>query len=195
MAERKIIDWEALEKQYRLGQKSLRCLGEEFGLSHTAIRKRASKEGWIQDKSREVRELTRAALVSRKVSNVTREDVNIAVQTNIEVITGHRQSVKDGKTIVDLLQSQLQEAVVNRDKIEDAIHEETKEDATTQRRNSMLKAVSIPAHAGTMRDLSMALKYLIPLERQAFGIDEDGRRPDPIDEISILVVSPEAKGE
>ncbi|MNG38877.1 hypothetical protein D3C84_1267350 [compost metagenome] len=36
----------------------------------------------------------------------------------------------------------------------------------------MLKAVSLPLHAGVIRDLSTALKNLIPLERQAYNLDE-----------------------
>lgn len=37
----------------------------------------------------------------------------------------------------------------------------------------MLKAISLPSHAGVLRDLSTALKNLVPLERQAYNIKDE----------------------
>jgi hypothetical protein len=43
------VDWEAIERDYRIGIKSLRQLGVEACCSHVAIQKRAAKEGWKRD--------------------------------------------------------------------------------------------------------------------------------------------------
>ena len=48
---------------------------------------------------------------------------------------------------------------------------------------------------GVMRDCSQAFAKLVGIERQSYGIDADGRRPDAIEEIDIVAVYPEAKGE
>ena len=61
--ERKQIDWEAVERDYRVGQLSLRALAEKHGTTASTISRRAAKHGWVQDASQEVRERTRAALL------------------------------------------------------------------------------------------------------------------------------------
>lgn len=175
--ERKTYDWDAIEKEYRLGQKSLRTLSTEFGPSPGAISKRAKKYGWTQDKTKEVLQKTRAALLKEtppgntEGNTPTREDIDRAVQSNIEVIRGHRASIKKAHDLVSVLAGQLENAAELRDELETAAEEETAADSTTKRRTMMMKAVSLPTHAGVLRDLTMALKNLIPLERQAFNLD------------------------
>lgn len=181
---RKQIDWEAIEKDYSLGQKSLRTIADEHDIAHTTIARKAKKEGWVQDKTQEIRQKTQAALVTHQAERTTkrttptRDDIDKAVQTNIEIIRTHRADIKKGRELVSLLSQQLDEAARSRDTLEDDIHEETRgilgEKPDAKRRNAMLKAVSIPAHAGVLRDLSVTLKNLIPLERQAFNLDEPG---------------------
>lgn len=185
--ERKQIDWEAVERDYRVGQLSLRALAAKHGTTPGAISKKAKKEGWTQDASQEVRERTRAALIKapaaeqetrggNAVSSAgnapTREDIEVAVQTNLAVISRHRKDIGHGHRLVGLLFSQLEEAARHREEIEDEIERECSGDETTARRTRMLKAVSLPSHAGVIRDLSTALKNLIPLERQAYNLDE-----------------------
>lgn len=49
---------------------------------------------------------------------------------------------------------------------------ETKGDETSRRRTQLMRLVSLASHAGVLRDLSAAMKNLIPLERQAYNLDE-----------------------
>ena len=64
----------------------------------------------------------------------------------------------------------MRETSQRRDEIEDEIEEETKDDRGPNRRNMMLKAVSLSARAATAANLSNALKGLIGLDRQAHGM-------------------------
>ena len=41
-------DWEAIESAYRAGVLSLRDIGEQYGVTEGAIRKRAKKCGWVR---------------------------------------------------------------------------------------------------------------------------------------------------
>ncbi|MCM2317807.1 MAG: hypothetical protein NDI93_00575 [Pseudomonas sp.] len=181
--ERKQIDWEAVERDYRVGQLSLRVLAEKHGCTAAAISKKAKACGWVQDASQEVRERTRAAMlvqprgegvnaVNSAVNTPTREDIEVAVQTNLAVISRHRKDIGHGHRLVGLLFSQLEAAALHRAEIEDEIERECSGDETGARRTRMLKAISLPSHAGVIRDLSTALKNLIPLERQAYNLDE-----------------------
>lgn len=185
------IDWEAIERDYRLGQMSLRAIATKHDTTPGAISKKAKAREWTQDASQEVRERTRAALLTQPrkdqeqqaetgdgntVSSAgnapTPADIEVAVQTNLQVIQRHRRDIAKGHGLVNLLFGQLQLAATHREEIEDAICEETKNDETTRRRSQMLKLVGLASHAGVLRDLSTALKNLVPLERQAYNLDE-----------------------
>ena len=42
---RPAIDWEKIEREYRAGQLSVVEIGRQHGISHTAINKRAKRDG------------------------------------------------------------------------------------------------------------------------------------------------------
>lgn len=190
----KKIDWEAIEREFRVGQLSLRALATKHECTAAAISKKAKEKGWVRDATAEVRERTRAALLTapRKeeakvnggnstVNTPTQEDIEVAVQTNLQVINRHRRDIAKGHDIVSMLFMQLEQAATCREEIENLICEETQEDDNSRRRSQMLKMVSLPSHAGVLRDLSTALKNLIPLERQAYNLDEQ-QHEEPYEE-------------
>ena len=67
MTERKLVDWEAIEREYRAGQLTVVEIGRQHGLSHTAINKRAKRDGWTRNLAGRVRKEVSARLVSEKV--------------------------------------------------------------------------------------------------------------------------------
>lgn len=186
-------DIEAIGKEYSLGQKSVRTIAREFNCSPGSISKWAKKHGWVRDKSEEVRKKTQAALITETPDGNTHgntptpEDVERAVLTNVHVIKAHRKSIGNSQRLVDLLSSQLKDAAGNRDELEAKIEAECeKPDGKTdyQKRNRLKKAVSLPAHAAVLRDLSTAQKNLIALERQAFNLTDKGEEPAVKHELS-----------
>jgi hypothetical protein len=56
-------DWDAIERQYRAGQLSIKELARQHKLSDTAIHKRAKAKGWTRDLSGAVRTRVRESLV------------------------------------------------------------------------------------------------------------------------------------
>lgn len=63
--------------------------------------------------------------------------------------------------------------------IEQSIDDETAEDRDGGRRRArMMAAVALPSRAAIANSLASALKTLIPLERQAFNLDEKSAAPD-----------------
>lgn len=197
MAERKQIDWEAIEREYRAGQLSNVEIGKQFDVTEGAIRKRAKRDEWKKDLAAKVRKGVREKLVRDEVRipNATDKEIEeAAIARGASVVKLHQKSIQYSQEMVSVLRDQLKEAATSRGEIEETITNETKEDNDTRRRNMMLRAVSLPTHAGILRDLSVAQKNLIPLERQAYNLDENGVRPDAIDEIAIVAVYPEAKG-
>ena len=55
------IDWEAVEREYRAGQLSNRMIAEKHGISDTAIRKRAKRDGWERERAARQQEPVRLA--------------------------------------------------------------------------------------------------------------------------------------
>lgn len=60
-AQKKFVDWELIERDYRAGIKTLRQIGDEHGVSHTAIQKHAKKRAW--DRARPDAMATRSVAV------------------------------------------------------------------------------------------------------------------------------------
>jgi hypothetical protein len=181
-------DWEAIEREYRAGQLSVREIALQHSVSHTAINKRAKADGWTRDLAKEVRRevsnrLVRAE-VSAEVSNANaKEAVETAAARGVELVRQHRRSLGRAQAIAEKLLFELERGTDNIDDIEAAIDEETAADKSDKRRNMMLKAVSLSSRAQIAAALSVTVKNLIPLERQAFNLGDagEGSEPEPIE--------------
>lgn len=186
-------DWEAVEKQYRAGVLTVREIARQAGVSHTAVQKRAKESGWVRDLTAKVREAVATGLVATQVASpaVERRDerqiIEEAAQTVIQLVREHRKEIKSLRAAGEALMTQLADAVGNRDELEALIAEDTKgadgepsahQRAETARRNAMLRAVALPAHAGVLKDLAAVMKSVIPLEREAFNIEGPAPAPE-----------------
>ncbi|PAV01290.1 hypothetical protein CBG25_17520, partial [Arsenophonus sp. ENCA] len=60
-------DWEAIESAYRAGSLSIRAIGDKYGVTEGAIRKRAKQNGWLRNLTEKVKEVTRTKLVRNEV--------------------------------------------------------------------------------------------------------------------------------
>lgn len=196
--DRQPIDWELVEREYRAGIKSLRVIATECGCTHGGIRKRAEREGWSRDLSAKVRAAAQAKLaaelvstdaVSTSVSKANERDIieaNAAVQ--VAVVREHRKDISRIRGLAARLMDDLETAVGNRETLEALIEEACKpadgEGRFDQRRyNAMMKAVALPEHVTTAESLSRMLKNMIPLERQAFSInDSAGAHDEPFED-------------
>lgn len=189
-------DWEGIEREFRAGQLSVSEIGRQFGVSHTAINKRAKREGWTRDLSAKVRKEVSARLVSEGVSaEGVRETIQLAAERGVQLVREHRSDIGSNRAVVTRLIEELSETIENIDEIEEDIEEETtprdgaspvERASLAKRRARMLSAVSLSSRASTASTLATALKTLIPLERQAFSLDDKGgddpdKTPDKVD--------------
>jgi hypothetical protein len=185
-------DWESIERHYRAGVLSLREIAKQHGVTDGAIRKKAKQLDWQRDLTAKVAEKVRTELVRSEVrtpnARTEQEIVDSAAATVVQVVREHRRDIASGRNIVSLLMGQLVDVAGKRDEFEGTIEVECAEDKTTERRNKLMKAVSIPAHAATVRDLSNAMKNLVGLERQAFNISDvpepDNQESSVADQVS-----------
>jgi hypothetical protein len=174
MPDRKTIDWEKVEAEYRAGQFSVREIGRQNGVSHVAINKKAKAEGWTRDLAAKVRQEIKNRLVTGPVTNVnTKAAVETAVARGIELVRQHSTILSRTNGIIAKFLDELDAESDHIADIEAEIELETASDRSPQRRNAMLRAISLPSRAATVRELSAAIKNVIPLERQAHNLDTD----------------------
>lgn len=164
----RIINWPAIEIDYRAGVKSLRVLAAEYGISHGAINKRARRDGWSRDLSARIAERTREmvsrAAVSAEDTAVSRAAEKAVVEANAtlqaDIILAHRTDIQAARALVVSMLGEL--------------------DAAGQAREEL----SLSSRAVIVDKLSGALSRLVALEREAFGLNRGEVAPDPVDEMS-----------
>ena len=122
-AKRPAVDWEAVEREYRIGLKTLRQIADSHGITHGAINKRAKKEGWTRDLSAKVsaktEELVSKALVSKTVSKENSASERQIVEANANVcarvVLDQRQDLSDS---AELERKLMEELLVMTDKVD-----------------------------------------------------------------------------
>lgn len=188
------VDWEAVEREYRTGIKSVRVIATEYDVSHVAIAKRAKKHGWTRDLSAKIRAAAQAQLVTSEVvtTAVTRVNEREIIEANaalqVAVVREHRKDIGRARSVARRLMDDLEAAIGNRETLEEWILEAckpTSEDGKfdAKRYAAMMKAVALPEHIGSIESLSRTLKNLVGIERQAFSIDDDaGAHDEPFEE-------------
>jgi hypothetical protein len=153
MSEKRVIDWESVERDYRAGVLSLREIGAERLVSAPMILKRAKAEGWDRDLSARIQAKAEAA-VNRAIVNAPvngEQSVNLTEKDTIEanaaaivsVRLRHRVGVKRGIDQCDRLMTYLESA---------KIEEDVKEFSTT------------------LKQWAETHKSLVAMEREAWGI-------------------------
>lgn len=187
------VDWEAIELDYRAGIKTLRQIGEEQGVTHVAINKRAKRDSWSRDLAAKIRakadELVTKSLVT---SSVTKEGLaaeRSVIDANAEAIKqvrlGHRTDIQRGRRILMALFGELEQQtgaanVALLEELGELLRKE--DDKGVDKLNDLYrKIISLPARAKTMKDLGETLRVMVAMERQAFGLDDKDALPiDPL---------------
>lgn len=181
---RRAIDWEAVSRDYRAGILSTRELGALYGVSHTAINKRAKAEGWERDLKAQIlakaeAEVSRRA-VSTEVSKERQASERQVVEANADAIVrirlSQRADIQRSRAIVMRLLDELEQQTGpdNAALLAELGEVLRKEDEKGQDKLNDLyqKVISLPGRAKTMKDLGESLRVLVLLERQAFGLDD-----------------------
>lgn len=196
-SEKPETDWTVIEREYRLGVRAVTAIAAHNGVSEGAVRKRAKRDAWTRDLNAKVRakadELVRKAAVRAEVrigqkANEAKE-VEILANTQMQVRLAQRMDIQDTRALVKQLMGELQQqtsAPELFEQVEDLLA--TREDGTplSNRDRSKLqdahqKALSLGGRTATLKALVEALRVLIALEREAFGIDgrgDDGEEGD-----------------
>jgi hypothetical protein len=149
---RKRYDWEAIEKDYRADQISIREIARLHGCSEAGIRKKMKQLGVERDLSLKVNQKVRNDLLRTPRTSISaseKEIVEDAAAMAVEVIRGHINLIAKAVGVVNDLTVQLSESIKEKD--HNKIHKQ----------------------ADTAVKLSAAIRNLVTLERQVFNISAD----------------------
>ncbi len=153
------IDWEAIERDYRIGQLSVREIARRHEVEASTITRKAKKETWARDYSEEVKAKTRAGLVelakqqaqqdATESNNALRDGIDIAVETNLRVLSMHQKGIRENADRLARLVSKF-------DSLAD----------------SAADLMDMTKVASSFESLVRAQKTLVGLEREALNIDD-----------------------
>ena len=157
-------DWEAVEREYRAGQLSIREIGRQHGVTEGAIRKKAKEHGWARALADRVRAAVREKLVRIDGEPVRTEGtqaqrasdqaiVDSAALRGLDVVTSHRKDLTQLHGIKRVLMDRLAQ-VLNGEQPDGPCLGEKE------------------APGDLLEKLSRVTGRLIPLERQAHNLDE-----------------------
>lgn len=160
MVERKATDWEAIEREYRAGQLSVREIARRHEVSEGAIRKKAKAEGWSRPLADKVRtavqeKLVRADGTQEGTQSQRANDaaiVEAAALRGFDIVTSHRRDLQQLHGLKRVLADRL--SVLLQGGTPDGVCLGDKESA-----------------GDLLEKLSRVTARLVPLERQAHNLD------------------------
>ncbi|WP_430491645.1 hypothetical protein [Pseudomonas fulva] len=177
-------DWEAIERAYRAGLLSIREIAAAHEVSHTAINKRAKRDGWDRDLKAKIKAKADALVsrreVSTEVSSKQAETEREIIELNAEVIANirmaHRGDISRSRRLTNKLLDELESLTDEQgtikeliDQLKDGDHEDGEAMADVLALAKKMSA--LPARTKTMKELAETLKTLVALERQAYDLD------------------------
>ncbi|MBD1399450.1 hypothetical protein [Pelovirga terrestris] len=170
-------DWETISRHYRAGCRSLRDIGNEYGISEAAIRKRAKKEGWPRDLSEQIKAKATEKVRIEAVRGGTQgasERTIIEAESDIQsrVALSHRKDIPQKRELVAKLFAEI-EAMTDNKELFETLQEALANDDAKALSQAVNKVVSLPQRIKGTADLVNAYRTLIMLEREAFGINDD----------------------
>ena len=173
-------DWERIEADYRAGILSLREIAAMHSITEGAIRKRSKRDGWVRDLGAKIQaradDLVRKNEVRSAVRSETAQAERDVIEANAERIAQvrgeHRHDIsRMRKLVLDLL-GELEAQTGNLDLFErlGELLSSDDEGAQDKRIEIYRRSISAASRIDGLKKLSEAMKTLIGLEREAYGL-------------------------
>lgn len=134
----KAVDWIGVERDFCSGEMGIREIARWYGISHTAINKRAKKEGWAR----------------RQPKHVEPEPV---VRSPLLPVTDVSDLPDRARGIASRMVDELEAVTTHYGALEEMI---CAEESDPRRRSALMKAVSLGERAMTLKNISQTLKTL-----------------------------------
>ena len=194
--DRRRVDWDAVDRDYRAGNLTVRELATKHGTNHATIVRRAKRLGLTRDLSEAVREATNARLIAETItrevtSAVTKSHQEVtntvmaAAEVNARVVMGHRQELSQARALANALLAELQQVALTSDDQEVLAEILAGEDAKpadlAKARNAVARVLGLGGRVTSIRALGETFVRLQAAERAAYGIEQAPRAAeDPL---------------
>lgn len=193
--EKKFIDWVAIEKHYRAGLKSLRTIGEEYGVTEAAIRKRAKRDLWTRSLEEKIQaraqEKVRKALVRKPGTQVTPETEKRTIEEYSTVVsTVDLRQREDVQMALDNALGMLRELVALADPNFRAALEwmaenfdETSPTFKDRANETYRYIIDIAGRVKMAKDLAAVHGVYVPMQRKMYRLDDDDAKKSTVDDL------------
>ena len=179
--DKKAPDWERIEADFRAGLLSLREIAAANpGVNHVAIDRRAKKLGWTRDLGQKIKAKADDLVTRRTVTaDVTakqpvseREIIDAGAEAIARVRLSHRTDIGRSRALVMALLAELDVQTGSVDLYRELGELMFKpDDKGVDKLNDLYrKIISLSGRVDNAKKLSEALKNLIGLEREAYGL-------------------------
>jgi len=187
------VDWERVECDYRAGSLSLRDMAAIYGVSHTAIRKRANKYCWDKDLKPKINAradtLVSRAEVSGEVSNTKLETEQEVINANATAIANirlsHRKDIRIAKDSLMVMMGELDDQIRDTpayNKLAELLAGNEELDLG-KLQGAFYRVISLPQRIENLRKITDTLKSLVTMEREAWGINME--TTEEVKEVSV----------
>lgn len=184
---RKVIDWEAVEADYRAGILSLREMSEAHSVSHVMISKKAKALGWARDLKAKIQAqadaLVNRSLVTTSVNGQDLVNERLIIEANAERIAQvrgeHRADIARLRALALRLLAECEAEAADPAVFAELGEILRRPDDNQQDRlnDAYMKAISLPQRIKGVKELAETLKVLVTMEREAYGIVAEPPKP------------------
>ena len=194
-------DWERIESDYRAGLLSLRAIAAKDGhVTEGAIRKKARKLEWARDLTARIHakaeELVRKEMVRSvgpQYATASETTEAAIVQDNAQILAHveltQRRDISKARQIVVALFAELEAVTGERftsELLQYLPNAGGEDNAANRARGALSKATSLPARSAAVKALADALRTLVTLEREAWGLGLTDNRAPPTPPARII---------
>jgi len=195
MTEKKFVDWELIERDYRAGIKTLRQIADEHGVSHTAIQKRAKKDEWSRDLTERVQQKAKELVAKKEVSKEVAKEQK---QSDLETVRVYGEVVanidlsqrEDVKLAMANARGMLVELVQLSNPEFQSVLEwmagEFDESNPTfkDKANELYRyIIGLAGRVKMAKELAAVHGVYVPLQRKIYKLDDEGSNKTSIDEL------------
>ena len=189
--------WTMIEIEYRAGIRSLREIGEQFGITASAVAQYANKRNWERDIS--ARAKLKAAEIVReeemRLRTITPDIEEKLAEQNAKILASvqinQRSDVSRAREIVMNLFAEL-EQISGSEKAEilSRLGELVQSGESAKMKRAYREIISLPSRVKLVKDLSDALKTLITLERTVYGLEDiKEEKGDPLTDLIVRITT------
>jgi len=185
---RKDLDWDAIERDYRIGQLTIRQIQKKYGVSNGGMMARAKKEGWTRDLSEAVKFATKAKVRQKVVEHVkalveqsgevaeqaTIKEIDLAANINATIILGQQRRVGRLSAVFERVAGELEEVTGRPERIEEIAQAIAEDDPKAA--DSIRRLKTLTSRLNNLKTATEVMSKLTAEENVAFRLAEVGAR-------------------